>query len=414
MASPVDTSVKFFTSDMPNAPVLNGTAGSLIALLGACLVDGFNAITLTSLVASDGVMTATWSSGTHACLPHSVVLISGVTGGPTGYADANGEQKVVSRPSSLTATWATDLPDGTYTGTISMKMAPAGWEWLFSDTNKGVLRSLSPERHGQVLRIDDTAAQNARVVAYESMSDVDTGAGPFPTNAQVSGGLYWWKAHAADANMRRWSIASDGRLFMLWIGVHTSTNLTGYVASMCIAAFGDLIEIDPAGSPYATLLVGNVAAVVGSITGANGSLTTITNSTGSYLARSADGVTSSQQVFRRAYVAGQSGSQSSSGADSTFGSVAEAMDGRFIISRMFVALSTTGVAPLSEVPGVMYIPQSNTYGTAVMGDTMDGAGEMDGRVLLAWPVGTPSNGPANTAQAAYVGLALVDIVGPWR
>lgn len=41
MASPVDTSVKFYREDFPGAPVLNGVAGSLIALLDACLCTGF-------------------------------------------------------------------------------------------------------------------------------------------------------------------------------------------------------------------------------------------------------------------------------------------------------------------------------------------------------------------------------------
>ena len=41
MASPVDTTVKFYREDFPGAPVLNGVAGSLIDLLDACLCTGF-------------------------------------------------------------------------------------------------------------------------------------------------------------------------------------------------------------------------------------------------------------------------------------------------------------------------------------------------------------------------------------
>ena len=59
MASPVDTSAKFFNENLPDAPVLNGVAGSLIGLLTACLVTGFGLRTAVSLVVSGGVATLT-------------------------------------------------------------------------------------------------------------------------------------------------------------------------------------------------------------------------------------------------------------------------------------------------------------------------------------------------------------------
>ncbi|EPD32955.1 hypothetical protein HMPREF9701_06413, partial [Delftia acidovorans CCUG 274B] len=55
MASPVDTSVKHFLSSMTGAPVLSGTVGSMIALLDALLVTGFDTKTLTSLTVVGGV-----------------------------------------------------------------------------------------------------------------------------------------------------------------------------------------------------------------------------------------------------------------------------------------------------------------------------------------------------------------------
>lgn len=39
-----DTSVKYLHSAMPGAPVLSGTAGSLISVLDACLVNGLSLI----------------------------------------------------------------------------------------------------------------------------------------------------------------------------------------------------------------------------------------------------------------------------------------------------------------------------------------------------------------------------------
>jgi hypothetical protein len=39
-----------------------------------------------------------------------------------------------------------------------------------------------------------TPARPWRASGYESMSDVNTGTGPFPTAAQVAGGGYWEKS----------------------------------------------------------------------------------------------------------------------------------------------------------------------------------------------------------------------------
>lgn len=50
----MSTAVKFFHSEMPSAPVLSGTAGSLLAILDACLVNGWGLMTATSVVVSGG------------------------------------------------------------------------------------------------------------------------------------------------------------------------------------------------------------------------------------------------------------------------------------------------------------------------------------------------------------------------
>ena len=47
MASVVDTSVKHFHSGRVGAPVLTGAEGSMIALLDACVVNGFGLKSVT-------------------------------------------------------------------------------------------------------------------------------------------------------------------------------------------------------------------------------------------------------------------------------------------------------------------------------------------------------------------------------
>ena len=128
MASPVDTAGKLFNENLPDAPVLNGVAGSLIDLLTACLVTGFGLRTAVSLVVSGGVATLTLANeAKNANRLHTVVLVEGVTGALTAL---NGEQKITfASPTELK--FATAAADGTATGAITVKTAPAGWEKKF-------------------------------------------------------------------------------------------------------------------------------------------------------------------------------------------------------------------------------------------------------------------------------------------
>ena len=159
MTSPVDTSVKFFRSTMPGAPALRGQVGSLIALLDACLVNGWGSQTASSVIISGGVATATFPSD-HAAAVESVVLVAGAT--PAGL---NGEQKVTAVAPNVIR-WATAEADGTATGTITVKMAAAGWTKVYTGTNLAVYKSASPQAHGQFLRVNDTGTTAARVVGY--------------------------------------------------------------------------------------------------------------------------------------------------------------------------------------------------------------------------------------------------------
>ena len=85
----------------------------------------------------------------------------------------------------------------------------AGFSIAFSGTNKAVYRPDDVEDPRLFLRVDDSFGSNARIRGYETMSDVDTGTGLFPTEAQVSGGFYFYKSNAATA--RPWRFFSDGR-----------------------------------------------------------------------------------------------------------------------------------------------------------------------------------------------------------
>lgn len=74
---------------MSGAPTLNGVAGSLIAVLDACLVVGSGWLADPSVTVSGEIATATFSTG-HSFEPDVIALVTGAT--PAGL---NGEKRVL-------------------------------------------------------------------------------------------------------------------------------------------------------------------------------------------------------------------------------------------------------------------------------------------------------------------------------
>lgn len=399
MTSPVDTSVKFFDNTMSGAPVLSGTAGALIALLDACLKDGFDTKTLTSLVALGGVMTATFT-GTHSSYLDTVVIVAGVTGGPTGFAGANGEQKVTGAPLSTTRTWSTALPDGTYTGTITIKMAPLGFTKPFAGTNLAAYRSGAVGASGMYLRVDDAGTTAARVVGYETMTDVNTGTGPFPTAGQISGGGFWPKSNASSAGAVAWTLIGDGRFFY-FISSPGITGNAGWTQGDA-RCFGDAIALRPAGDPW--------GCVLSYASGANTAGPSIFNSPSTapcVTPRDYPGVGSALSTGAWPYTS-VSG-VSISGVDSYLGTFPSPVDGSLKLSKLF--MKAASLVPRLEFPGGYYVPQANTRPTFANGTIAPGTDELIGRNLRAQRTG-PGYGGAGTDSTE--GVYFIDQTGPWR
>lgn len=248
----MSTSVKFLHSELPGAPVLSGTAGSLIAVLDACLVNGWGLLTAQSAVVAGGVCTLNFSTG-HAFEVDTVALVSGAA-----VAEINGEQRISAAGTNLVRFPAPGVADGPVGGTITIKIAPAGWSKPFSGANKGAYRSLSPSATGAYLRIDHTAPRYARMRAYSTMTDIDAGTDPTPTDAQLSGGVYVPVSGAADASARRWIVAASDRFVHILVASSATYPLD--YASVCA---GDFLSLK-AGDAYRVIVVGDPSDTSGS------------------------------------------------------------------------------------------------------------------------------------------------------
>src|SRR3990167_8515262 len=389
----MSTSVKHIHSGMRGAPTINGVVGAgIIPALDTLFNTGWGVTTAIAVSVASGIATATLTSG-ETFDRDAVVLIAGATPG-----DLNGEARVLT--TSLTSiTWATTAADGVATGTITIKYAPqTDWVKVYAGTNKAAYRSNHVQSRGRYLRIDDTGTTTARVRGYESMTDVDTGTGPFPTDAQMSGGGHWHKSVFANATAVKYRIFCDERFVLIEIaaGYSGGVNNIGAVAS----GFGDPIELSPSGDAWATLLSFNGvnATFVGRASFADASDS------------SADG----QTVFPRALV-GLGGSVQGvtapftgsgvSGGVATLGVAPSAVDGQIKTSRVLVRETGANLPPRAVVPGVLFIPQSGAYGLLQDGDRLDGSGDLAGRRLLV----VASHGASTNYNTTPTACHLVDI-----
>lgn len=199
---------KWFSNGMAGAPVLSGQAGALLSVLNACLVDGFNLLTLDSLVVASNVATGTKAS--HGYLQHQIIEIAGAS--PAGL---NGQFRVLSVTTNTFTFATTGISDQTATGTITAKTPGCGWEKLFTGTNVVVYRSTSVQASGNhAVRVTDTGTTTATCLAAEDWTDVNTPVNSFRT-------FYLPKSATADSTARGWNIISDDRT------IYVATSFTG-------------------------------------------------------------------------------------------------------------------------------------------------------------------------------------------
>lgn len=380
--------VKRYHSGMTGAPTLSGTVGALVSLLDACLINGFNAKTVT-LAQSAGTATATCNS--HGFQPNDVIVISGAN-----EAAWNDEFRVLT---AATNSFTFAIAAGTTspaTGTITAKIAPLGWTKPFSGTNKAAYLPKAQYVQCYLRVLDDatvpTSANGrwAKARGYETMTDVDTGTGLFPTAAQVANSLSFCKSSTSDSTARAWWLVGDGGIFYFGSFWHASfPTISGPVM------FGDIASLR-SGDAYSSLLNGyatDSAPTYPSDSSFHLFGTFNATQSGKYLARSYTQIGSAVP----AGTIGDNGVSTSMG----YGGLAypHPPDNGLLIAPVGVVESSA--LRSRAIPG-LYTPLHTTPLAHL--DTVTGIPDLGSRTLQAFDISF-SNARAQ---------CMIDITGPWR
>lgn len=287
--------VRVYFSTDSGAPVLSGTAGSLIALLDACLISGY--------------------------------------------------------------------------GTAPNAKAGAGWAKAFSGTNVAVYRAATGLRHFH--RFDDAGTTGARARGYEAMTDAtDTGTGPFPTDAQISGGGYVYKSASANTTAVPWVLITNGRTVYLIV-----QSQAGFENSS-VHMFGEITSYK-AGDAYHSAIICQPSTPNG-----NGSyFASISSNSGNFSALNGHYLARSHTQVTGAVTCGKS-SDYTRGAHAGTHPYPDPVTGGILLAPLYVLEAGANVTR-GVLPGIWsQLHGANNTAVGPMLGTFDGTGELAGRSFM--------------------------------
>lgn len=198
------------------------------------------------------------------------------------------------------------LVDGYGTGPSAK--APLGWTRTYTAANKRVYRNDPVEGSGTYLRLLDDAslpggARMAQLLAFASMSNIDTGVGQTPAALQHPSGCLWPKSTTADSTARLWWAIGNSRALYLFIGWYNNGAVGHgpyFAGDILSDRAGDNGAFMLAGGPHRTTWAGAFTDDIASlfnVTGFDGAITSSNTAAGAgcYLLKSADGSSASVQ-----------------------------------------------------------------------------------------------------------------------
>lgn len=399
--------IRVYRSDMVDAPMLSGTQGALLAVLDACLINGFGATTPTQITRTGGTVTVGYIA------PHNYNTLDWITFAGADQPEYNGSFRVT-RVDAYTLTFpiATEPVTPATTATaFAAKRTPAGFIKPFQGLNKAAYQSMHPKSNKPYLRVSDegtasAGARYARVCAYEKMLDIDLGERRFPTRAQFTDfdGAWWCKSNSNDATGRQWEIITDGITFYLQAGTRSGPLDFNDNAYQFVNGFGQLATNAP--DAYASFL--SIHANQDDDYGGAGLLMPAqdqhapsSKAANIAIARNYAGSGSVWGVplighgFSNQYVLG--GNQYLTYPHKT--------DNRFYMCPVIAYESDGGVFIRGRLPGAYESPHGRTHSTGKMLDTIAVVG-LEGKRFV-WLGGRGQ-------QYNYYGGIWIDIDGPWE
>ncbi len=406
--------LQVFKSTDTNAPALTGQVGKLTDLLDACLVNGYATASVTGITRSGSTATATIATNS-TLVTGDYITISGAN-----ETDYNVTAQITVLSSTQFTYAVSNSPTTPATGTILYKKAAAGWATAFTGTNKRAYRSPNGASNRFYVRVDDsTTVGNVREAyarGYETMSDVDTGTGPFPTVAQLANGVTWNKSITADATARPWTLVADDKTFYLVIKPQSST---AAATSTITCGFGHFTSYK-AGDGFNTFIGGaNVSNFTGgsNIAGSGSGLQLMNNwgtTAASYTLYIARAYSQVGGAIQSGLFNGQSYGASAT-ATSCLGTSTSAMpypngpDSGLWVSPVFLLdFSGTTMNVRGALPG-FYGHLHNTLPQATY-DLVTGVVGLSGKTLMAVET---SNYGAIAGSVTARGLIHFDITGSW-
>lgn len=347
--------VKVFRSTDYGAPTNTNAAGALIAILDACLVNGYGEQNVVSITLVDNIATVTVVAA-HGLSSGAFVKILGAE--QPAY---NGDFPITVTGANTFTYQVTGTPATPATGTIIKIVAPAGWTKPFSATNKAGYKQ-GAGSNGFYLRVEDTTTSAARVKGCENMTGIDVTVSDFPTNTQVSGGCYIQKNNSTTA--RPWDLIASEKFFVLI----TTTDQPSYKQ---LHIFGDIVS-NKSGDAFGTVLIAPTNSFATGSETNNLQTSFLSSMQGHFIARAHTQIGSAVQCGKTAI-----GSQLTFGGT---GGVAypSPIDGALHLAPVFITEPNAGLR--GKLPCVWQILH---YAPFQQGDIITGTGEFAGKTFFA-------------------------------
>lgn len=229
----------YFTADLPGAPSLTPTAGSLIELLDTTLVNGMG-LTLVNQIAITSGVAEIQVAGMPVALEAGLVEVSGA---PASHAALNGVHRVEAVGSNSITIHVQGVDDVITNAGMTVRIPPLGWEIAHSDTNRRIYRSLDPRSNGYCLYVDDTEAIYATVNGVLEATSIDAWV---PFDGAVT--RRWYKAANAWQDGLLWAVCGDARAIYVGVDLYRlNVPAKNYV-------WGAFVELHASADTYSTVL----------------------------------------------------------------------------------------------------------------------------------------------------------------